>query len=198
MRRIVTIAALCAAALTAGCASTPPRFYTLNPVAPAAGGPTPKPSNLSVVVGPVSIPVILDQPQIVVNMGPNQVSFDEFNRWAAPLSDEIPRVVGRDLTAMLGTPRVTLFQQSLNASADYRVLIDVQVFESAPGEAASLNAAWSVRRTRDGKTETGRTSVREPVVGTGFESVAAAHSRALARLSQDVVDVIRALDGAAP
>ena len=199
MRRIATIAALCAVtAFTAGCASTPPRFYTLNPIAPAAAGQAPKPSTLSVLVGPVSIPVILDQPQIVINLGPNQVSFDEFNRWAAPLSDEIPRVVGHDLMAMLGTQRVTLSQQSLNANADYRVVIDIQGFESSPGEAASLNAAWSVRSTRDGKTETGRTSVREAAGGAGFEALAAAHSRALARMSQDIASVIRTLQGAAP
>ncbi len=54
---------------------------------------------------------------------------------------------------MLGTPRVSLFQQSLNVDADYRVAIEVQSFESTPGEAATLDAAWIVRRTRDGKAE---------------------------------------------
>ena len=33
----------------------------------------------SVVVGPVSIPEIVNVPQIVVNTGPNQVRLDEFN-----------------------------------------------------------------------------------------------------------------------
>ena len=60
---------------------------------------------------------------------------------------------------MLGTPRVSQFQQALNAPADYRVAIEVQAFVSEPGEAATLNAVWIVRRTKDGKTETGRTDV---------------------------------------
>ena len=120
------------------------------------------------VVGPVSIPAIVDLPQIVVSTGSNQVSFDEFNRWASPLQNNISRVVAENLVAMLGTPRVSLFQQSLNADADYRVAIEVQSFESAPGDAATLNAVWIVRRTKDGKTVTGRTTVREPTAGEGL------------------------------
>ena len=84
MPRIASGAALCVVvAVAAACASTPPsRFYTLSPAAPS-GTTT---SKLSVVVGPVSIPALVDLPQMVVSTGPNQVSIDEFNRWASPLA----------------------------------------------------------------------------------------------------------------
>ncbi len=192
MSRIVAGAVACVVmALTTACATpAPSRFYTLSPtVSPGAVS-----SKLSVVVGPVSIPAIVDLPQIVVSTGPNQVSIDEFNRWASPLPNNISRVVAENLVLLLGTPRVSQFQQSLNAEADYRVAIEVQSFESAPDEAATLNAVWIVRRAKDGKTETGRTSVRERANDKGYEALAAAHSRALGRMSQDIADAIRALD----
>ena len=194
MPRIVSGAALCVVLLAvAACASSPPsRFYTLTPTA----GPGAAASTLSVAVGPVSIPAVVDLPQIVVTTGPNQVSIDEYNRWASPLQNNISRTVAENLVALLGTPRVSLFQQSLNADADYRVAIEVQTFESAPGDAATLNAVWLVRRTRDGKSETGRTSTREPASDKGYDALAAAHSRALSRMSQDIADAIRALDRA--
>ena len=69
--------------------------------------------NVSVAVGPVSVPAAVDRPQIVVSTGPNQVRLDEFNRWASPLQNNIARVVAENLVAMLGTPRVTLFPQTL-------------------------------------------------------------------------------------
>jgi hypothetical protein len=195
MPRLAFVAAVFAmAAFAAGCASPPAHFYTLSPAAKPAGAPAATTASLSVAVGPVSIPAIVDQPQIVVSTGPNQVVLDEFNRWAAPLSNDIARVVAEDLVVILGTPRVSLFQQSLSANAEYRVAIEVQRFDSMPGDAATLNAAWIVRRTKDGKAEAGRTTVREPVSGSGFDAIAAAHSRALARMSQDIADVIRALD----
>jgi len=182
------------ATLAASCASSPARFYTLN----ATAAPSAAASKLSVAVGPVSIPTGLDRPQIVVSTSANQVTLDDFNRWASPLQDNLARVVAEDLVALLGTPRVTLFPQALSADADYRVQIEIRNFESAPGKSASLDAVWTVRRAKDGKTETGRTSVREKVDDNGYEALAAAHSRGVARLSQDIADVVRTLDRAAP
>ena len=195
MERLVALAIVCMlAALTAGCASSPSRFYTLS----ATATPSAPSSKLSVAVGPVSVPAAVDQPQIVVSTSANQVTFDDFNRWASPLQDNIARVVAENLVALLGTPRVTLFPQTLNADVDYRVQIEIRNFESAPGKSALLDAVWTVRRTKDGKTETGRTSAREKVDDNGYEALAAAHSRGVARLSQDIADAVRTLDRGAP
>lgn len=194
MHRTAPLAALCAiAALAAGCSSTPPSsFYALShTTAPAA---PPGPVALAVVVGPVSIPAMVDQPQMVVSTGPNQIAIDEFHRWAAPLASDISRVVSENLVTMLATPRVSQFQQALNAPFDYRVAIEVQAFVSEPGEAASLNAVWVVRRSKDGKTVTGRTALREPASDKGYDALVAAHSRALARMSQDIADAVRTFE----
>ena len=198
MPRTVSGAVLCVAvALAAACASSPPsRFYTLSSTASAGAASGAATSKLSVVVGPVTVPSIVDLPQIVVSTGPNQVTIDEFNRWASPLPNNISRVVAENLVQLLGTPRVSQFQQSLSADGDFRVAIEVQTFESAPGDAATLNAAWLVRRARDGKSETGRTTVREPAAEKSFDALAAAHSRALSRMTQDIADAVRALDRA--
>lgn len=192
MRHALAIAAACACiAVVAGCASSPPaRFYTLN----AASSPASAPSNLSVLVGPVSVPAIVDRPQFVVTTGANQVALDEFNQWASPLQNNIARVVAENLTAMLGTPRVTLSSQALGADAAYRAAIDVQRFESMPGEAAIFDAVWTVRRSHDGASQMGRTRVREASPEAGYAALAAAHSRALARLSQDIANALRALE----
>jgi uncharacterized lipoprotein YmbA len=194
MHRLTAIAAFCIfAGLAAGCASSPvTRFYTLS----AAAAPAATSSQLSVVVGPVSVPAVVDRPQIVVTTGPNQVRLEEFNRWASPLQNNISRVVAENLVVMLGTPRVILFSQPLGVDVDYRAAIEVQRFESAPGEAATLDAVWTVSRTKDGKSQTGRTTVSEVASDKGYDALAAAHSRALARLSRDIADAVGALDRA--
>ena len=131
-------------------------------------------------VGPVSVPAAVDRPQIVVTVGPNQVRLDEFNRWDAPLQNTIARVVAENLVALLGTPRVTLSPQTLSAAADYRAVIEVQRFESALGDAATLDAVWTVTRTKDGRSQTGRTTAREAAPERSYDALAAAHSRAVA------------------
>ena len=197
MRLIAALSALCAlVVLAAGCSTPPSRLYTLSRTPAPAATPAATASNMAVVVGPVSIPAIVDLPQIVVSTGANSVTLDEFNRWASPLQSNISRVVAENLVTLLGTPRVSQFQQSLNLDADYRVAIEVQSFDSAPGDAATLNAVWVVRRTGDGKAQTGRTTVREPTGTAGYDALAAAHSRSLARMSQEIADVIHGLDRA--
>ena len=177
--------------LASGCSSTPPsHFYTLS----AAKVPAAPASSISVAVGPVSLPAEVDQPQIVVSTGPNQLQLDEFNRWAAPLQSIITHVVAENLVAMLGSPHVTLSPQTLSEDTEYRVGIQVQGFESAPGESATLDAVWTVRRMQDGKTETGRTTIRQPVKEKGYDALAAAHSNAIAHMSQDIADALRRLE----
>jgi len=175
----------------AGCASPRSNFYTLSP----AATPAVARADYSVAVGPVSVPAAVDRPQIVVRLAPNRVDVDEFHRWASPLPDAIARVVADNLSAILGTPQVSAFSHPDAAAARYRVLVDVHRFESAPGEAANLDAVWKVRSRQDGRMLAGRTTVREPVTDRDFASLAAAHSRALERLSADIAEAVQALEG---
>jgi uncharacterized protein len=192
MRRVRAVVAWAAlAVLGVGCSSTPQaRFYTLSPTStlPAAS------SELSVAVGPVAVPAAVDRPQIVVSLGPNSVWLDEFNRWAAPLQDDIARVVAENLVAMLGTPRVARASQTVSAGFSYRAVIAVESFESVPGEMARLDAVWTVSRSTDATTQTGRTTVREQTTEKSYEALAAAHSRALGKLSRDIADAVGALE----
>jgi hypothetical protein len=183
---------LCALiAVAGGCGSTPPsHFYTLS----ATAKPTAMSSSVSVSVGPVGVPAMVDRPEIVVRTSANEVWLDEFNRWASPLQDNLGRAVAENLVAMLGTPHVTVFPQAAGVDADYRVAIEVQTFESAPGEAATLEAVWTVRLPKVAKARTGRTSVRETTRGKGYDALAAAHSRAVAQLSRDIADAVLVLE----
>ena len=184
--QFVSIALIAMAA--AGCSTAPSRFYSLSSTSTADGtSATP----VSVLVGPVTIPAAVDQPEFVVRVAANRVDVDEFNRWVAPLGDGIARAVAGDLVVLLGTPQVAT-QQLANFNPDYRVTIDVQQFESIQGNAAVIQAVWTVRRTSNGETRSGRTDAREPVQEQGFDALAAAHSQAIARVSADIAAAIRA------
>ncbi len=195
-----------------GCASSPSaNFYTLDALPMAmdgAGSPIHDPEELSpgpVSVGPVSVPDMVDRPQMVLRMGPNRVAVDEFNRWAEPLYRAIGRVVARNLAVFLKTEQVGLYDDASMANPRYRIVVDVQRFESMPGQGTELDAVWVVRRTADNRSRSGRTTVHEPVAGlpgsvegSGVSSessaveseartaIVVAHSRALNRLSRDV------------
>jgi uncharacterized lipoprotein YmbA len=164
------------------------RFYTLDSTARPDAGPL---ASYAIVVGPVTVPASVDRPEVVVQVAPNRVAVDEFNRWAAPLDDSIARAVAGDLAALLGTPRVATAPLA-DFDPAFRVTINVQRFDSIPGQEVLVEAVWAVRKAKGGDTRSGRTVAREAVAGTSFDALAAAHSRALATVSDDIAAAIRA------
>lgn len=190
-RRIANLFSIVLVATVAvGCGpSATARFYTLDSTATAQGAPA---ASYAVAVGPVSIPGYVDRPQFVVQVAPNRVALDEFNRWAAPLDEGIARVVAGDLTVLLGTTQVATFPLPPGFMPAYQVTIDVQRFDSFPGKSVLVDAVWVVRRSAGGDPRMGRTVASDTVEGEGVDALAAAHSRALAKVSGDIAAAIQA------
>ena len=183
--------ALCLAAACAGCSRSPRvNFYTLEPgvrVGAAAAAAVP-----AVAVGPVTLPELVDRPQLVVRVAANRVEILETQRWAEPLKSGIPRLIAEELGRLLGSSRVSSYLQHAGAGADYRVLLDFQRFEASSGEAVTVEVVWSVRRSAGGVAKTGRALVREPVAALGYDPLVAAYGRALLAVSGDLAQAIRA------
>ena len=179
-------------AILVGCGGSPDsRFYTLGGGAIPAGDRNEKATaEYIIAVGPVSLPESVDRPQIVVRVGPNQVAIMEQHRWAAPLGSEISRVIAEDLAQLLGNRMVSSYEQN-NTRPDIQVLVDLQRFDSTLGESVTIDALWSVRRSLNGQTKTGRSLIQEPAGGEGYDALVAAHSRALAKVSGDIAEAIR-------
>lgn len=196
MRVLAWLATAATLGLATGCSTPTFQFYTLT----AATTPAAPATNFVVALGPISVPAVVDRPEIVVSTGANQVSLDDIHRWASPLPDNLARVMAENLAVMLGTPRVIPFPQALAPPSDYRVAVDFRSFVSTLGEQASVDAIWTIQRTKDRKLQTGHTAVRERVADAGYPALAGAHSRAVAKVSQDIADAILAMqrEGAAP
>lgn len=198
MRPVARLAAFLAALSLAACVGAPApreRFFTL--ASPDPGAPPPAASTPSISVGPVSIPAAVDRNGMVFGLGPNQVEISEDDRWAEPLRDAIPRVVAEALSHDLGTSRVLASRFASGAPVDFRVSIEVQRFDSSLAGGATIDALWTVT-PRKGSARSGRTLVHEPVAAPDPAAVAAAHSRALARVARDIAGAIEAMPESSP
>jgi uncharacterized lipoprotein YmbA len=178
------------ASMLAGCATSPaPRFYMLGtPAQPAAK------AVYSVVVGALTVPDIVDRPQFVLRTAANEVTIPDDVRWAEPLKTAIPRVIAANVALALGDAYVSAYPQATGIESDYDVLVDIQRFESVLGEAATVEAQWTVRGVKDksGALRSGRSVAREPVTSNDYDALVAAHGRALASISRDIAEAVRA------
>jgi uncharacterized lipoprotein YmbA len=173
-----------------GCGSSPTSsFYRLKPDATLTtmGPPVP----LSVVVNPVTIPALVDRPQIVVSLADNQVWPDEFQRWAEPLKGNLQRTIAEDLAVLLGTDRVSVYGPDSSGLPTWRVRVDVMQFDSVPGNAATIDAQWTIWPPGKATPIAGRTIAREPAQGQTYDALVAAHDRSLGSVSRDIAAAIQ-------
>lgn len=174
-----------------GCSRSPRvSFYTLESAAQIDSSATIS-AVPTIAVGPVTLPDVVDRPQLVMRVAANRVEILESHRWAEPLKSEIPRLIAENLGNLLGSSRVSSYLQNTGSDAEYRLFVDIQRFESLPGEAVTVEAIWSLRHAAGGSPKTGRSLVREPVSADGYDPLVAAYSRALLAVSRDLATAIR-------
>lgn len=179
----VSMLLVCCLLLAAGCSRSPrANFYTLTALAPPAAT-VPQRQAPSLAVDSVTLPEFVDRPQLVMVDGDNRVEILEMQQWAESLKNAIPRILADNLSRQLGLDRVAAYPQHAGSDADYRLAVDFQRFE-ATARSVDLDAIWTVRSTGDAPL-TGRSRVHEAHDG-GYDSVAAAYSRALATVSGDI------------
>lgn len=189
-RVLALVAALALAQFAAGCASPPPeRFYRLA-VAPAAAAPATAGDGPVVTVGAVTLPALVDRPQIVTLAAGSRVEVSEAHRWAEPLRFALGRVVAEQLAAALGTPLVYAYPQLAVADPAFRVTLNVQRFDATRGVAVDDELLWTVRRVADGQLRSGRSNGRAVPVDASYDALAAAHVEALAAVSGDIARAI--------
>jgi uncharacterized lipoprotein YmbA len=187
-------AAIFALAFSLAACRTPPQetFYTLNPLPAPVPAEARSHTRFTVAVGPVTVPEMVDRPQLVVRRSPNRVDVLEHHRWAQPLGAEIARVLAADLAGRLPDARTVSAGGQAGERADYRIALDIEQFDAVPGQGVTVLAAWSLRH--EGTTlRAGRSALREAVQADGYEALAAAYARALAKMSAEIAAVVHSL-----
>ncbi len=190
--RALFILALFLAILT-GCASSPSsKFYQLNPMqdkTSATRDASPD-QNLTIAIGPVRVPDYLDRPQIVTRSGRNELKLSEFDRWAGSLESDVNRVLVEDISSILPADRFfvvrwTPYLES-QVHASYRVEVLLERFEGTLGDSVLLKAQWAVFAKDKRLLLKKEAEIREEMNGSSYESLVAAMSSALERLSRDI------------
>ncbi len=179
------------------CSSTPAtQFYKLNSLpSTQQENPAALPGmDIAIGVGPVELPEFLDRPQIVTRKSQNQLEISEFHRWAASFPRDFSRVLAKNISTLVPTDRVALYPWDDTFSPTYQIKLAVEQFDGQLGERVFLRVIWVVVG-QEGANElvVRKTVIEEPVLTNDYEGLVAAQSKALATLSQAIVDEIKRL-----
>ena len=127
-------ALLCIVALVAGCDIVPPaqtdptRFFILSDSGHHAGQAQ---GGLRIGLQAVKVEGYLQNRDMVVRTGPNEVEFRDYRRWAEPLERAIGRALQSDLLASPGVSQVWAEPFPGDGERDFDVSVEVTRFEGA-------------------------------------------------------------------
>lgn len=191
----MTKALLCGGVLLllTGCSGTSrTHYYSLAPTVPPASSAQYVPSLPTLAIAAVTLPELVDRPQLVLQESGTQVAVLDSRRWAEPLKTAIPRVLAENLYRSLGSRPVAFSGQHAATVAEYRIFVDIQRFETTAGT-VQIDALWTIRRTGAAQPLLRQSRLQEPVTGEGYDQLTAAYSRALGALAKDIATAIAPL-----
>jgi len=196
MPSLALLLSLLAGLLLSGCAgsSAATRFYLLSP--PAGGAARAVPAGPAVpqarvVVGPVNVASYLDRPQIVTREGDGvRLGLAEFDRWAEPLAESLPRVLAEDVSRALGGEHVLVFPGVKADDADIRVAVDVTRLDGSLGGTVVLDAWWALLDRSGATLRRGRMVERRPA-GDDYAALVTAQGGLTAALADTVAAAVR-------
>lgn len=140
-------------------------------------------------VGPIKIPAYLKRPQIVTRQEANVLTINEFHRWGDSLEVQIASVLVENLSTLLNTPNVSVYQWERHFVPKYQLVIDFRRFEGSVTGSAELEVVWWIVDTKDNKILlTRQTAIEEPVNKAGLKAYVVALNTTLEKLSREIVD----------
>ena len=173
------------AALALGCLGRSPtvHYYTMSLVGNAQGDR----SDLSVGLGPITLPDYLDRPQIVTRTRGSELRIDEQQRWAGGFRSNLTETLADDLRTRLGSDLVFLDASASPSPVAFQVAVDIRQFEAREGEGLVLRARWIVREKIGlDRAWTRESTIRQESSGGGVQGQIDAYDAALGRLADQI------------
>jgi len=182
------LTAVCCLALLSACASRrPDHFYILSAQPPGASEARTAPA-MQVLLR-VTLPSLVDRPEMILNTTANGIIVLEHERWAAPLADLVTQTLSRDLerrrSDVLVVPGVRTGTAAVTVTVD---LVQVTVHK---GERASIEAHWRILDTRTGGDSVGSEVFSAPVGREVYAAVPQALSECLGLLADRLMGQMR-------
>ena len=182
-----------------GCSSSPPtRFYVVPSLSAADAAPAAAQRDVTIGVGPVTLPSYLDRSQIVTRASRARLLLGEFDQWAASLQDAVPRVLAENLSLLIPTDRVVLHPWARTTEPDYQVTVDVTQFDRGAGSEVVLAVRWSIVGANGQTLVMRKSRFTAAAGGQEYEATVTAMGQTLDAFSRDIAAALLTVPPPAP
>ncbi len=166
-------------------------FYSLSAMAP---NPTSSANKVSIGIGPVEIPRLLNRPQIVSRQNKSEIIMSESHQWGGSYKEELNKAISDNLSVLLGTENIEQYPWKSTFNPDYQVRINIESFdgdiESLTNKSVTLNARWRLLKNNK-ELLVKRSLITVPLKGSGYSAYVNAQSEAVKRFCREIVTQIR-------
>lgn len=136
----------------------------------------------------INLPGYLDRPQMVTRSFDNELTISSRHQWAEPLSESILRVITEQLSRRLPTINVSSFPWSGGQTQDVEIALQFLQFEIVDQQTCVIDVKWTLFSVDDSNGIGYQETLSLPVEQSGYQHYVAVQSKALARLSEKIVD----------
>ena len=179
---IPILALLIAFIILSGCASSPPtKFYALQPqISERPANFAVAEKKLTIGIGPVELPKLLDRTQIVTRHADNQVHLAEFHQWSEPLDANVTRVLTQNLAALRPNAVIRSYPWGAFGSVDYRIVINFLQFDATSGQSVGLEADWIIMDEKSRQiVKNGHTNIETADKNQSYQAIVNSLSKTL-------------------
>lgn len=179
------------ALLLSACASPPVHLFALERA--SRGEPTFRADVPTVIVGPLTLPELVDRPQIVVREGDFAVHASEQERWASPLKESLTRMLSATLNHEAPARRFVPIFGADKHGESARLTVDISTLDLARSKGAILIAHWTYLDPINARNDLdGESTAQAGIAMEGYTGLVDALNRAAESVAIDMAQQLKA------
>ncbi len=142
-----------ALSLVTACSATtdPTRFYSLKSTHTVGTIKNIAEKTYSLSIESISIPRLLDRPQIVSRIGENEIKRSEFHQWGGSVVEEIQQLFTKNLEIELSNTHFYLLTRESRLRPDYTLYLNITRLDGELGNYATVEITWLLESVENGE-----------------------------------------------
>lgn len=125
------------------------RFYTLKPATSRILNNNVDSDSHSISIESLTIPRLLNRPQIVSRIGNNEIRRAEYHQWGGSVVEEIKQLLIYTLNQELSNTGDYVSPSDSRSRPDYNLYLDINRLDGQLGEEAMIELTWLLESDRD-------------------------------------------------